>query len=480
MVLALSLAVSPARAAEWRDVFAGVRDTAVFLMERGELVRAPFHLASRDTLWVPEAEQHVVSLRTSSRGGHVAWTTRAVDGDTTRLWLRTPAGRRLRLLYFAPRAAQLHATFSRPDAPSVEDETARGARLVRTNVQSRRQSLDALEWLTVPDRVVVGSDGGTAVVGDERGRPRLEGRVFPRALQALTPSPMLLVDGYVYAGTLVHTGRDGAPIRVTELANVDAAGRFDQFDLEHLFEWHQTRDEPQRMAFVAIPDSAGWRWLPVPGRREDLQWAAFDTTLWFVERDVIRRLTPSASQAVREAEVRSRVMWLGVAGGRLCWFSARGLECADPAAREPRLMWRPARGVQTVIPSRDGRSALAVSDDSLHVLGADGTLRTFARGRLEPREWFAAAGDRVLVAARPAVGSPVDLFELGAGAPRAVGMPRVPGGVLQPVGAGEWLLLHATGKHPPLTLHAYDVRARQWSAVRNPGIVAWEPEPRPE
>ena len=86
LVLAVSAAWAPPRAgaAAWSEVFAAEGDTVVFFGADGLLLRAPFSLATRETLWVPSGGQHLVRLRVSPDGHRVAWLTRAHDRDTTR------------------------------------------------------------------------------------------------------------------------------------------------------------------------------------------------------------------------------------------------------------------------------------------------------------------------------------------------------------------------------------------------------------
>src|SRR5262245_17031212 len=49
-----------ARGAEpWGRAFAAESDTTIFALSEGPLLKAPFHLASRETLWLPRGERLV-------------------------------------------------------------------------------------------------------------------------------------------------------------------------------------------------------------------------------------------------------------------------------------------------------------------------------------------------------------------------------------------------------------------------------------
>src|SRR5580765_5764710 len=52
VMLGLAMLAAPLRAEPWGSVFAAETDSAFFLMEDGDLVRAPFHLNGGDTFWV--------------------------------------------------------------------------------------------------------------------------------------------------------------------------------------------------------------------------------------------------------------------------------------------------------------------------------------------------------------------------------------------------------------------------------------------
>ena len=61
ILLAGLLVAAPRAGAEsWGDVFAGERDTTVFLGADGTLFRAPFDLGTREILWRGSGDAHVV------------------------------------------------------------------------------------------------------------------------------------------------------------------------------------------------------------------------------------------------------------------------------------------------------------------------------------------------------------------------------------------------------------------------------------
>ena len=67
LALAVAVLSAPARleAAAWSEVFAADTDTMVFIGADGTLLRAPFSLATRETLWTPPPGQGLLRVRVS-------------------------------------------------------------------------------------------------------------------------------------------------------------------------------------------------------------------------------------------------------------------------------------------------------------------------------------------------------------------------------------------------------------------------------
>jgi len=161
--LALALAL-PARAATWSEVFSTVPDTMVFLGADGSLLRAPFSLATRETLWSPADGQRLVRIRVSPDGRRVAWLTRAHDHDATLLWVDKPGGGVPRMRYFAFEAQRYGQVHSEAAIPTIEDQGSRGGRLIQPGALMRRVPSNTIEWTPDSRAVVFGYDDGIAAV----------------------------------------------------------------------------------------------------------------------------------------------------------------------------------------------------------------------------------------------------------------------------------------------------------------------------
>ena len=184
----------------------------VFFGADGALLRAPFSLATRETLWVPSGGQRLVRVRVSPDGRRVAWLTRAHDRDTTRLWVDG--------MGVAGRAALLRAR-----CPSVRPRALGGRASPRSrtarctaggssspNSFMSRVACNTLEWTPDSRAVVFGYDDGIAAVPGDGGAGFGVSRAFAVGLEALDPAPIYLVDAIVLREHLRYF-RAGGPRR---------------------------------------------------------------------------------------------------------------------------------------------------------------------------------------------------------------------------------------------------------------------------
>jgi len=476
--LLLLLAARVAHAGEWRSTFAAIGDTTVFLLEDGTLVRAPFHMATSETLWTPARGQHVVRLAASADGARCAWLTRGQDGDTTRLWIVGRDGTRAATRFFAAQPRELGVTYSEPDLPGIEDKTGRGGRLRQPGAHTRRSSLNAVAWLADPQTLAFGFDGGIAALHVGRGGARPTVRLRAIAIEALLPSPMLLVDGLASAGELAS---DAVTLHARELTALEVADSPSQFELDHLPHWQGEREGVVRGTFLVCPAVDRWRLFTLPHRPEKLVWAASHDALWWAEGATIRGVRADRAEIASTLNADERILWLGCdePGKRLLWATRTGLygrawEHAGDVAR-----WlAPAAPVEQVLRARTSPWIGVLTRDSVYACEpATGEVRRFRSSGLELRALYTGPARETLFALRPAIGGGPQLVR---GDPATASLvethaPVVRDGVFQPVAGGAWILLYNPGERPPHTIHAYDARARAWSEVENPGISAWEP-----
>ena len=237
MLLALAALAAPSRleAAAWSEVFAADTDTMVFIGADGALVRAPFSLAARETLWTPPAGQDLVRVRVSPDGRRVAWLARGFDRDTTRLWVDGAGSGGPRVRYFALLPDAYGRVHSEAAVPSLEDAGVRGARLVRPGPLDRRAPCNSLEWTPDSRAVVFGYDDGIAAVPVDGGAGFGVSRALAVGLTALEPAPIYLVDAVVLRAQSTYFAPEGRGVHPSEMAVPLEDGRpvLDALELAH-------------------------------------------------------------------------------------------------------------------------------------------------------------------------------------------------------------------------------------------------------
>ena len=491
LVLSVSVLCAPPRvgAASWGEVFAADRDTAVFFGVDGALVRAPFNLATRETLWAPAGGQRLVRVRVSPDGRRVAWLTRAHDRDTTRLWVdgAGAGGPRVRFFALLPDAyGRVHAEAG---VPTTEDRETRGARLVRPTSFMRRGVSNTLEWMPDSRDVVFGYDGGIAAVPADGGVGFGVTRALAVSVQALEPTPIFLVDAIVLREKNLYFRPEGRERYPTDRNPAEGAvpledGRpvLNSLELAHP-DVMETRG-PSSAAFLLYPVAHRWRVFPSSGLRPDRLWAASPATVWWATGGTIRAIRTHDPTPTDEVQGSGTVVWLGYdeTHRALAWAAGN------------RVMRRPEDGgttdtilqvsvpIGSALPSRTGQRIGFLSGDSLVLwMPATGSVARLALPGGRPVGLFEGPRGEVLVATGGSKTLPAGLaradFATGRFVPLEV--PRIKGGTFLPVSRGARLLLFDPGARAPGTLSVFDVQAGSWETVENPGITGWEPlEPR--
>ncbi len=466
MILAL-LGAADSRAEPWSTVFAGEPDSAFFLFGDGTLVRAPFSLRTADTLWRCPEGQHVVRMLGSPSGARLAFTSRGIEADTTRLWIASPQGVELRLRFFSLQARRHGQQYSEISWLTSADETASGARLLSPTFRPHGPSANALAWTPDGGSLYVGFDGGIAgVTAGRRGVSRMSGHRALR-LRPLRPSAFIEVDA---------------------LDSASASSRsLTQFDLEHALDTQlSAKDgrvgdvlERRRMLLApaggALHECAAGDWLRAGVR------AAGASGLWWAAGRSVVAFGDACGPPAPPIRAPGPVDWLGydAARGRLMGVSGRVLWHVAEDGGEIARAARTASRVRAVLRAVRGRSVALVVKDSVIVWNAstDEVRRLGYSG--PPPEWlFEGWKGALVLAVGSAPGRPASLARAAPGDVRfaPVPVPRAArSGTLLAGPRGAWVLSCELGLRVPERLHAFDVEAGSWHVVENPGITAWEP-----
>jgi hypothetical protein len=479
-VLALA---SPARAATWTEVFSTVSDTVVFLGADGSLLRAPFSLATRETLWAPAGGQRLVRIRVSPDGRRVAWLSRAHDRDTTRLWVDGPRGGVPRTRYFAFEAQRYGQVHSEAAIPTIEDRDSRGGRLIRPGALMRRAASNTLEWTPDSRAVVIGYDDGIAAVPADEGGAFVVSRTFAVGLEALDPAPIYLVEAIVLRERLksmpppvsgTHPSEDAAILEDgVPIYNALALGRNDALESRAAY--------PGR--YLLYPMAGRWRVFAAGGLSSSRLRAASPGTVWWAVGPAIHAIRTHDPNPTVEVRASDKVVWLGYEEGRraLAWASGREVFRRPEDGGETTTVLRTGTPIRAAFSSRTGSRVWLVTDDSLLVWRhlrdeAPGV----ALGGLKPSALFETPGTALVQTGGGRGDSPgLARPEFATGTLVPLEVPRVKSGMFVGVPGNTRLLLFDSGPKPPATLQVLDVVTGRWEVVANPGIAGWEPlEPR--
>ncbi len=480
-------AVPSARAATWSEVFASVPDTMVFLGEDGALLRAPFSLATRETLWLPEGGQHVVRLRVSPDGRRVAWLTRVAETDTTRLWVDGPTGAVLRVRFFALVPDRYGRVHSEPGVPTIEDHEVRGGRLLQPGALMRRLPVNTLEWTPDSRAVVFGYDDGIAAVPADGGAGFGVSKALAVGLVALEPAPIYLVDAIVLRNELTFMPQQGAGTNPAEAPGIIEDGQ----------EWRPVSNalelaHPDVLiargavsgTYLIYPMAHRWRVFTASDLNSARHRAASPGTVWWATGDVIHAVRTADPSPTTEVRARTAVTWLGYDEPRraLAWAAGREVGRKPEDGGEATTVLRTSTPIRAGLAAgREGPVAFVTADSLVLWRPQDDAVRRYGLGGLKPTALIEGPSGEALVVTGGQKQAPPGLARADSASGRLVPLevPAVKGGRFTVVARGAFLLLYDPAQKAPASLHVYDVRANLWRSVANPGITAWEPlEPR--
>lgn len=461
-------AVTHARDERWRDVFAAERDTVVFFTADGALLRAPFGLANAETLWAPPRGQHLVRLAVNPDGSRIAWIARGFDGDTTRLWVWGPWGARVRARYFAARSLTFEFIRAVPDVPSTDDVGARGARLVQPGALARRYAANTLAWSADSRTVMFGYDGGIAATPGDAGSPAAAESLIAVSMEALAPSPMMLIDG------IQLRGRPDAP-RISQ-AELERGLMLGNLRVED----GRTFEPASRGSYLLGPGRDGWIVCGAADLASSHLRALGASTVWWSKGNVIHAIRSATCEPVGDTRAPADVVWLGFdeAHDALLVASGRDVFRRPEGAGTDSIVLSTDTPIGAAFRSRTTSAVALVTRDSLVVWDpGSGRSWRFARRGLDPCTLFEGPGGQFVVALDRGAHLPPRLARADRerGHLIEVDTPVVRGGVIQPTPDGAWILIYDPASNPPRSIRAYDVRTGLWHTVENPDLAGWEP-----
>ena len=481
LALAAAVAWAPrAGAAAWSEVFAADSDTVVFFTADGLLLRAPFNLATRETLWVPSGSERLVRVRVSPDGQRVAWLTRAHDRDTTLLWVDrsgTPGPRAHYVGLATDDYGRLHAE---PGVPTTEDAGVRGARLVQPSSFMRRVVCNTLEWTPDSRAVVFGFNGGIAATPVDSGQGFDVTRALAVGIQPLEPAPIYLVDAIVLRPKTIYFRPEGRAVHPSDMAEPQEYGRPVLSALELANPDVMVTRGPSSDNYLLYPMAHRWRVFPASDFGPGHPWAASPATVWWAAGGTIRAIRTHDPKPTNEVQGLGTIVWLGFdeTHRAVAWAAGREVARRPEEGGTTETILRMRAPITAALASRTGSSVAFVAGDSLAVWNpAVGSVSRVAISGGKPVGLFEGPGGEILVATEGKRGGPPGLSraDFAAGRLDALEIPQVKGGVFMPVAKGAQLLLYNPSSRPPDVLNALDVRTGTWTAVENPGIAGWEP-----
>ena len=485
LVISTALALAlPARAATWNEVFSTVSDTVIFLGADGSLLRAPFSLATRETLWSPAEDQHLVRIRVSPDGRRVAWLTRAHDRDATLLWVDSPGGGVPRMRYFAFEAQRYGQVHSEASIPTVEDRGSRGGRLIQPRSLMRRVASNTIEWTPDSRAVVFGYDDGIAAVSADSGGGFVVSKAFAVGFEALEPAPIYLVDAVVLRERLKYLPQQVIGMHPSEAPAIleDNAPLYTPFELGHYDALESRAAYPGQ--YLLYPMAGRWRVFTAGGLSSDRLRAASPGTVWWAVGPAIHAIRTHDPNPTVEVRSPDPVVWLGYDEGHraLVWAAGTEVLRRPEDGGEASTVLRTGAGIRVALPSRTGHRVGFITGDSVVVWDPlDDSARRTALDGLKPVALLETPAGEVLFQTEGGRRDPPGLARADFASGRCVALevPPVENGRFVAAPGSAHLLLFAPAPKPPATLHVLDVATGRWEAVANPGIAGWEPlEPR--
>jgi hypothetical protein len=451
---------SSAWAADWQTTFAAESDTVVFLGAQGELLSAPFHLATRETLWAPEGPERVARFVVRPDGREVAWLTRVGDQGLTWLWSSSAPGLH-RLVGYLPFQPRRRGVLRYESAtPSTGDLHARGGRLIEPNAVMRRLSINTLEWSVDGASLAFGFDRGLAMTRADTGAAHEIQPALLLSLSLLDPAPFYLAEVVVPASGEPRDpegGEEFDPLQRPEPGAVSGSTT----------RWH-----------LLYPTVPAWKLFDAATLDGRDPWTTDGSTVWWPDGKTIRAVRAHDPKPTVELAAETLVLWLGYEPGRqtLAWISGRDVQRRPAAGGEPATVMRLHDACRRVFAGQGGRKFLVAGDSLIVWNPEDDSRSSIGLGSVDPSAAIESPSGGLLLAGSTRRGSTAQLYRADFTSRKLVTLdvPKLKNGSLTATPSGERALWFKPESKAPGTLHVVDATTGSWSTVDNPGIVAWE------
>lgn len=460
-IVAVWLAIAcagPASAADWSEVLAAETDTVVFAGGSGALIKAPFSLASRETLWTPLGSEYLVRFNAARDGRRIAWLTQAGEQGLTWLWSWGPSGARSLLGFPSLQAGRLGALRYEPAMPSLDDTEVRGGRLIQAPARARRPVTHALEWSVDASSIAFGFDEGLGLTPADRGPARSVTALRPLQVRLLDPAPFYLAE------TMMQTGEAPPPEPELDLLPRPAPMR---------------ATGASRQWVLIYPTAGSWKSFDSAGFDGADPWTASSTTVWFADGKRVRAVYAHDPVAVELAETDEDVVWIEYlpTDDAVAWVSGRTVTRRAAGGGEAKTLIELREPCRRVLRGDGPRRGLVWGDTLTIWNPADGSRFDVALGGLEPHQMIESPDGVTLVSASRGMRGARALYRVGNGVAALVpaGSSSLKGAVAVASPSRRRVLWFAPDASPVARLSVYDIEAGRWSEADNPGITAWEP-----
>jgi hypothetical protein len=465
--LACALVPSPAATQArtpraWSDALAGVGDTILAIGTHGELVRAPFDLSVRETLWTPPPRAHLVRLLVSPDRRRAAWLSRASDKDPTTLWVADAFGVRRAAGFYGVIPSEFGTARFEAPGPTVDDAGVQGARLLEPARGIRGATANAFAFRGEDDAVLFASRDGVGMVPPDTSLARLVSRALVTAIHSLDPAPMFLVE-VLRLGEATGSPRDAQP---SEPGRLDpAAGRIAVVE--------QGR-------YLFYPTANAMRTFPAVGLEPGDPRAASPATVWWSDGRRLSAVGAGDPTPRLVAEDAAPIVWLEYQASRRELLRATGalvLAHAEAGGEDSERV-RAAAVVRAVLGAPGARWRGLVAGDSLVLWDPESDARrAFALGGLEPDAVVETSDGTPLVWSGGSHGKPARLARanLESGSLEDLALPRFKKARLAASPGREALVLYEPSSKPPARVWVWRASAPEWIEVARPDLIGWEP-----
>ncbi|NOT33061.1 MAG: hypothetical protein HOP12_02710 [Candidatus Eisenbacteria bacterium] len=471
----------------WARTFSGTPDTVLFLGINGELLRAPFHFATAETLWRPAALERLSRLVMAPDGRRAAWISRSGDRDLTSLWLLEADGVRCAARFGSLVPSDYGTVRYESGAPTRSDPVIGGARLVEASPMSRRGAVNVLAWRD-DGALLFGFDRGLAMIAPDSLLPTIISSAIVSSLRVLEPAAVYLAEAIRIGDAAAPDpqaggsfARDPSGIEKRGVVEQDPAGRAVGKDTPGDVPRSggassSTSRRPEEGRYLMYPTGPLLHTYAAGDLDPRDLWAASASTVWWANGRQLRAIRAYDPTPLALGQDATPIAWLVYDPSRNALLRTRGREVVQRPEESDteQVLWTAHAPIEEVLVSRGSTTCLFVTGDSLIAWSPSSETRvTAARGGIKPIAFVECAdGTRLLAGER----SGRRLFVIEAiGALREIPVPIKKWSALDLAPGGRQVLVFDPGWRVPESVQVLDPATESWTAVENPGVAGWEP-----